>query len=192
MSLSFKIRLNIDLTFLLCDDSISFPRVKTVNCGKRLFFLPLQSWRSRYCIARVSSIPPAPPPTTTILAAAEVLVMRSTIWFHRSENVLMGFTGVMAEIGNLEFFCCVSSADEIFVGEIPMSMLKRCKNNSSCSKTCRSKSIACVPNAKTFTRRPENNSKASWIKTKSPVAGYSDCSNRNGFRLKFSKCLGAA
>ena len=26
-----------------------------------------------------------------------------------------GFTGVIAEIGNFEFFCCVSSADEIFV-----------------------------------------------------------------------------
>ena len=37
---------------------------------------------------------------------------------------------------------------------------KRCKSNSNCSRTCRSKSIACGPNAKTSTRRPENNSKA--------------------------------
>ena len=41
-------------------------------------------------------------------------------------------------------------------------------------------------------QKTENNSRASWTKTKSPVVAFRGCSNHNGFRLKSSKCLATA
>ena len=56
-------------------------------------------------------------------AAVLLVVTRLIMLFQRLENVLIGFTGVIDEEHVLLATCVASVCEDIFVGEIPISIL---------------------------------------------------------------------